>query len=316
MRWWSASSGSSSAARRARSSPAAPPAISSRRWRAGAPRPRTARGYSPSRSAGRPRRARPRGGRHALGALCTHLPSPRRALYLCTPLVAQGDASSACSTWVSRPRAARPGAAQRGQAPARRRGGRAGGAGAGQRQAARSSCAASPFAIPSPGSSTAGTWKRPRARGAPRAARRPARGGPHAGPRPLQAQSTTTFDHDAGDALLRELGALLMRNLRREDVACRYGGEEFVLVLPEASLADGERRAEELRRRDQAGTRLGQGPAARPPHRASFDLAAYPEHGLASDVLSAPADTALYRAKREGRDRVIVAVPAEVPRSR
>ncbi len=122
------------------------------------------------------------------------------------------------------------------------------------------------------------------------------------------------FDHDAGDALLRELGALLMRNLRREDVACRYGGEEFVLVLPEASLADGERRAEELRdeikrlRVSDKGRLLG-------PLTASFGVAAYPDHGLAGDVLLRAADTALYRAKREGRDRIIIAVPAELPRS-
>jgi diguanylate cyclase (GGDEF)-like protein len=122
------------------------------------------------------------------------------------------------------------------------------------------------------------------------------------------------FDHDAGDALLRELGALLMRNLRREDVACRYGGEEFVLVLPEASLADGERRAEELRdeikrlRVSDKGRLLG-------PLTASFGVAAYPDHGLGGDVLLRAADTALYRAKREGRDRIIIAGPSELPRS-
>ena len=52
------------------------------------------------------------------------------------------------------------------------------------------------------------------------------------------------------------------------------------------------------------------------PLTASFGLAAYPEHGLAGDMLLRAADTALYRAKREGRDRVMVAVAADVPHSR
>jgi diguanylate cyclase (GGDEF)-like protein len=120
------------------------------------------------------------------------------------------------------------------------------------------------------------------------------------------------FDHDAGDALLREIGAALLRNLRREDVACRFGGEEFVLVLPEASLPDAERRAEELRgeikrlRVSDKGRLLG-------PVTISIGLAAYPEHGLAGDALLHAADSALYRAKREGRDRVVIA-ETEVPR--
>ena len=53
--------------------------------------------------------------------------------------------------------------------------------------------------------------------------------------------------HDAGDALLRELGGLLMARVREGDIACRYGGEEFVLILPEAPLEFARRRAEELR---------------------------------------------------------------------
>ena len=108
--------------------------------------------------------------------------------------------------------------------------------------------------------------------------------------------------------------AALLRNLRREDVACRFGGEEFVLVLPEASLADAEKRAEELRaeikrlRVSDKGRLLG-------PLTVSIGLAAYPEHGLAGDALLHAADAALYRAKREGRDRVVIS-GAEIPRSR
>ena len=56
-----------------------------------------------------------------------------------------------------------------------------------------------------------------------------------------------TYTHEAGDVVLRELGLLLQRHIRAEDIACRYGGEEFLLILPEASLLDTQQRAEELR---------------------------------------------------------------------
>ncbi len=55
-----------------------------------------------------------------------------------------------------------------------------------------------------------------------------------------------TFGHDAGDSLLRQLGQMLHDNLRKSDIACRYGGDEFVLVLPDSSVADTERRVEQI----------------------------------------------------------------------
>src|SRR5436189_3404384 len=55
-----------------------------------------------------------------------------------------------------------------------------------------------------------------------------------------------TFGHDAGDALLRELGQVLREKLRKSDISCRYGGDEFVLVLPDSSLADTQKRVEEI----------------------------------------------------------------------
>jgi len=56
-----------------------------------------------------------------------------------------------------------------------------------------------------------------------------------------------TFGHDAGDSLLRGLGQMLREKLRKSDIACRYGGDEFVLVLPDSSLADAQRRVEQIR---------------------------------------------------------------------
>src|SRR5207253_11290092 len=55
-----------------------------------------------------------------------------------------------------------------------------------------------------------------------------------------------TFGHDAGDALLRELGQVLREKLRKSDISCRYGGDESVLVLPDSSLADTQKRVEEI----------------------------------------------------------------------
>ena len=123
-------------------------------------------------------------------------------------------------------------------------------------------------------------------------------------------QFNDTYGHEAGDALLRELGHLLQARIRKEDIACRYGGEEFVLVLPEASLEVTRRRAEQLRESFKSLTvRVrGQNHGA---GTVSLGVAGFPEHGATFSALLRVADAALYRAKNEGRDRVIVGQPAE-----
>jgi len=116
-----------------------------------------------------------------------------------------------------------------------------------------------------------------------------------------------SWGHDAGDALLRELAGVLKSRVRDGDIACRYGGEEFVLILPEASLELARRRAEELREEvkrlhvSHRGRVIG-------PITVSLGVAAFPEHGKNSAALLHAADAALYRAKAEGRDRVTIAV--------
>ena len=115
-----------------------------------------------------------------------------------------------------------------------------------------------------------------------------------------------TFGHDAGDALLRDFGSLLRTRTRKEDIACRFGGEEFILILPDASLGDTYKRAEELRLAAQhlnvthRGQTLGD-------ITASMGAALYPEHARTTEELVRAADEALYRAKAAGRDRVILA---------
>jgi diguanylate cyclase (GGDEF)-like protein len=114
------------------------------------------------------------------------------------------------------------------------------------------------------------------------------------------------FGHDGGDTLLRELGTFLWTHVRQEDIACRYGGEEFTLVLPDASLDIARQRAEYLR---EEVKHLNVRHNGQPVGAVSLSLgvAVFPGHGLTGEVVLKAADVALYRAKREGRDRVVVA---------
>ncbi len=117
-----------------------------------------------------------------------------------------------------------------------------------------------------------------------------------------------SFGHDAGDAILREISTMLKGGIRSCDVVCRYGGEEFTVILPEASLEVSRQRAEQLRERAEhlnARHRL----ESLGNISISIGVASFPEHGNTSELLLEAADGALYRAKREGRNRVNVASP-------
>jgi diguanylate cyclase (GGDEF)-like protein len=118
-------------------------------------------------------------------------------------------------------------------------------------------------------------------------------------------QINDTYGHQAGDEMLKEFGRLLAAHARAGDVACRYGGEEFMLMLPNMPLATAAERAEELRMLF-AGTEVRFG-AFSIRATISAGIAVYPDHGKVPDELTHKADEALYRAKQEGRDRVIVA---------
>jgi diguanylate cyclase (GGDEF)-like protein len=115
-----------------------------------------------------------------------------------------------------------------------------------------------------------------------------------------------SYGHDAGDAVLRETGASLTKGIRAEDFVCRFGGEEFVVILPTADLEAALARAESLRSKMRDLTILHQG---KPMGMItiSVGVAAFPEHGTSPKELMAAADAALYEAKHRGRDQVVAA---------
>ncbi|PYX26701.1 MAG: diguanylate cyclase, partial [Acidobacteria bacterium] len=120
-----------------------------------------------------------------------------------------------------------------------------------------------------------------------------------------------TFGHASGDEALRFVAETLLLNVRAEDLAVRYGGEEFVVILPECSLQQAALRAEEIRMRlkELYVARPGELPG---PVAASIGVAAFPVTTDQVDLLIKCADEALYQAKHEGRDRVVVARPQNI----
>lgn len=119
-------------------------------------------------------------------------------------------------------------------------------------------------------------------------------------------QFNDRFGHDAGDALLRAFGGLLKSIIRGDDVACRYGGEEFVLIMPGAPESIASERAAQLRAA-LAGLEIQHHGHALGPVTISCGIAVFPGHGASAENLLEAADAALYEAKRAGRDRVLVA---------
>jgi diguanylate cyclase (GGDEF)-like protein/PAS domain S-box-containing protein len=118
-------------------------------------------------------------------------------------------------------------------------------------------------------------------------------------------QFNDTFGHAAGDALLRELSYFLKKSFRGEDIACRYGGEEFVIILPETPLDITLKRAESLLEEirhlnvQHLGRTLGT-------ITTSLGVAVFPDHGTTGETVMRAADAALYQAKERGRDQVAV----------
>lgn len=116
--------------------------------------------------------------------------------------------------------------------------------------------------------------------------------------------------HAAGDLVLVEVARLLLANIRGGDVACRYGGEEFALMLPAAPLEVTLRRAEELRDKLSRLVVTPQGRALGAPS-VSAGIAIFPEHAETLSGTLRAANAALQQAKQSGRDRICLAEPAQ-----
>jgi len=111
------------------------------------------------------------------------------------------------------------------------------------------------------------------------------------------------YGHLAGDEALARVATILRETTRDVDCAARYGGEEFVVLLPETKAAGAIETAQRIR------TRLATDELVGGKLSVSIGVAQFPEDGDAPEALLAGADAALYRAKREGRDRVLRAPP-------
>ncbi|WP_199248408.1 diguanylate cyclase [[Phormidium] sp. ETS-05] len=115
-----------------------------------------------------------------------------------------------------------------------------------------------------------------------------------------------TYGHEAGDIILRELSQVLQISIRSSDIACRYGGEEFALIMPEAPLDITLQRAEKLCQKVRT-LKVQYRHQLLGPLTISLGVASFPQHGPTGGSLIQAADAALYRAKNEGRDRVCLA---------
>ncbi len=112
------------------------------------------------------------------------------------------------------------------------------------------------------------------------------------------------YGHLFGDVVLQRVARLVRRSIREADVACRYGGEEFAVILPETERLGAYAVASRIRERVEASFRDEPTGGRMVPMTLSGGLAAYPEDGLEPDPLVARADEALYVAKRGGKNRI------------
>lgn len=114
-----------------------------------------------------------------------------------------------------------------------------------------------------------------------------------------------SYGHAAGDALLHAFGDLIQKFVRADDVACRYGGDEFVLILMNTTIETAKSRAE-LLQREFRQLMIPFGEHSLHPGTLSLGISGYPKHGTTASALFRTADQALYRAKSQGGDRIVV----------
>jgi diguanylate cyclase (GGDEF)-like protein len=121
-------------------------------------------------------------------------------------------------------------------------------------------------------------------------------------------QFNDNFGHDGGDAILRALGAFFNKHVRGSDIACRYGGEEFILILS-PSTAEGARQRAEKIRQDAGLLSVSHANRDLGAITLSLGVAIFPDHASEAAALVKAADVALYQAKCGGRNRVVMSIP-------
>jgi diguanylate cyclase (GGDEF)-like protein len=125
-------------------------------------------------------------------------------------------------------------------------------------------------------------------------------------------QFNDNFGHDGGDAVLRALGEFLKKHVRGSDIACRFGGEEFILILSPSTAEGARQRAEKIRegvshlKVSNANRDLGA-------ITLSLGVSIFPDHAPDAAAVVKAADVALYEAKRGGRDRVVMCKEEAAP---
>jgi diguanylate cyclase (GGDEF)-like protein/PAS domain S-box-containing protein len=115
-----------------------------------------------------------------------------------------------------------------------------------------------------------------------------------------------SFGHGPGDSILLGFGQILCENLRESDISCRYGGDEFVLVMPDSTIEDTQERMEQIRILIQGLSKNSHGEQVVDRVTLSVGIACMPEHGTTESELLRAADEAMYSAKQAGRDRSVV----------
>ena len=114
------------------------------------------------------------------------------------------------------------------------------------------------------------------------------------------------FGHDAGDSVLQSMADIFRKHFRKEDIICRYGGEEFAIILPESSIQHAHTRAESLRLATKDLKLVHRG-VLLDPVTLSMGIAGFPDHGQSAQELLDQADKCLYKSKADGRDRITLA---------
>jgi diguanylate cyclase (GGDEF)-like protein/PAS domain S-box-containing protein len=127
-------------------------------------------------------------------------------------------------------------------------------------------------------------------------------------------QFNDRLGHGAGDALLREFSQMMRNHLRKSDIVCRYGGDEFVIIMPDSSIHDTQERIERIRVLLKGLPKISSSEKIPDIISLSAGMAFMPDHGNTESELLRAADKAMYIAKKSGRDQVVVYQPDQSTR--